>query len=518
MADSIQASSDDVGAPADPLAGDWSEGLQGPARALDIPAPKLISLEGQPVETRRPTMVPAVQALSEEVETPDGWGAVGEDPLQSEPPPPLPAVMVAPEIHQEALAQDVTPTSHFAPDLTPSEPAPAFLPDVTPASPAPAFEAAEVVQEEVVDLLPEDEAEPAAISAEHQAAVQSEIETAEPIIEPEEAPVLELNAEDAEPAEDVPVWDQETAISKAPDWEAAAAPPAPAAAEPEAQPADWGSLSGSPDWSAPAAAAAATAASDDAWGTPVAPTGFAPDAAWGAAAPAGPAAEWTTPEAAAPAAEPWKTGAAGANTLAQMEGEPEPIPAEEGAAEKLFGSVPVGGSLAEESEDELPDAEEVEDPDLPVAVADEEDLPAAEVEDPDLPVAVEEPEPVGLMVPGEHRVTVHTRGGRTRRGTMKDVDLALAQYMLQPQGGGEDEAVYHAEVKAIFFMLPPGASPRRGGHGKVKVTFADGRSIEGERDGSEGEHGFFLVPSDAARTNTWRIYIARDATSEIREI
>jgi hypothetical protein len=516
MADSIQASTpspDDIGEPeADPLLGDWSEGLKGPAKATGIPLPKLISLEGQPLETRRPTVVAAAQVASEEVETPDGWGAVGEDPLQSEPPPPLASVMVAPEIHQEALLQDVTPASA----------SPAFLPDVTPASPTPVFETppetVDVVQEEVVDLLPEDEAEePAAISAEHQAAVQSEIETAEPIVEPE----------------DVPVWDQETAISKAPDWEAAAAPaeaaPSAPAAEPAAAEDAWGALGGGPDWPAPPAAATAT---DAAWGAPVAaPADVAQDGAWSIAAPAAAAAEaeWKAPEAATEAeewkapeapkaeAEPWKTSNAGANTLAQLEGEAEPIPAEEGAAEKLFGTVPVGGSLAEESEDELPDAEEVEDPDLPVAVP-EEDLPNAEVEDPDLPVAVEEPEPVGLLVPGEHRVAVHTRGGRTRRGVMKDVDLSLAQFTLQPQGGGEDEPVYHAEVKAIFFMLPPGASPRPGGHGKVKVTFADGRSIDGERDGEEGEHGFFLVPSDAARTNTWRIYIARDATAEIRNL
>src|ERR1700679_1027063 len=103
MADSIQAptpSPDDIGEPeADPLLGDWSEGLKGPAEATGIPLPKLISLEGQPLETRRPTVVAAAQVASEEVETPDGWGAVGEDPLQSEPPPPLASVMVAPEIH-----------------------------------------------------------------------------------------------------------------------------------------------------------------------------------------------------------------------------------------------------------------------------------------------------------------------------------------------------------------------------------------------------------------------------------
>jgi hypothetical protein len=73
-------------------------------------------------------------------------------------------------------------------------------------------------------------------------------------------------------------------------------------------------------------------------------------------------------------------------------------------------------------------------------------------------------------------------------------------------------------VKAIFFMLPPGGAPRPGGHGRVKVTFSDGRSIEGERDGEEGPQGFFIVPADAARTNTWRIYVAREACSEIKDL
>jgi len=49
------------------------------------------------------------------------------------------------------------------------------------------------------------------------------------------------------------------------------------------------------------------------------------------------------------------------------------------------------------------------------------------------------------------------------------------------------------------------------------VTFADGRVIEGTREGAEAKHGFFLIPTDAARTNTRRIYVARDATSEIEE-
>ena len=86
-----------------------------------------------------------------------------------------------------------------------------------------------------------------------------------------------------------------------------------------------------------------------------------------------------------------------------------------------------------------------------------------------------------------------------------------------PQGGAAPEAVYHAEVKAIFFMLAAGETPQPANGAKVRVTFADGRSIEGKRDGGEGKHGFFLVPSDAARTNTRRIYVARDAISDLKD-
>jgi hypothetical protein len=45
----------------------------------------------------------------------------------------------------------------------------------------------------------------------------------------------------------------------------------------------------------------------------------------------------------------------------------------------------------------------------------------------------------------------------------------------------------------------------------------DGRTIEGARDGAEDASGFFLVPSDASRTTTRRIFVAREATQEIRE-
>jgi hypothetical protein len=126
--------------------------------------------------------------------------------------------------------------------------------------------------------------------------------------------------------------------------------------------------------------------------------------------------------------------------------------------------------------------------------------------------------PATTVVSGEHRVAIHTRGGQTRRGSVTDLDLGRPQFPLQPQGGGSTEVVPHAEVKAIFFMLAPGEPPVAPDGGKVRVTFADGRSIEGRRDGSEGPQGFFLVPVDAQKTNTKRIYVARAAVAHLTDL
>ena len=78
--------------------------------------------------------------------------------------------------------------------------------------------------------------------------------------------------------------------------------------------------------------------------------------------------------------------------------------------------------------------------------------------------------------------------------------------------------IEHDEVKAIFFMLAPGEKAEAGPGQGVRVTFSDGRSIEGHRQPDESREGFFLVPLDAQRTNTRRIYVARDAVSEIVDL
>ena len=49
-------------------------------------------------------------------------------------------------------------------------------------------------------------------------------------------------------------------------------------------------------------------------------------------------------------------------------------------------------------------------------------------------------------------------------------------------------------------MLAPGERSHRGDGAHVRITFIDGRTIEGERDGIDAREGFFIVPADAART------------------
>ena len=324
------------------------------------------------------------------------------------------------------------------------------------------------------------------------------------------------------PADPHPAWTAPAEVA-APHWSAAAPeadwqqPQQPAAAPAwgaAAPAADWGAVSSGPDWSA-APAAAAGSVPHDGWG---APPPAAAESGWSMKPAPSPQAEWTAPPAEPPAKPTWNTPGAGASTYDQLDAPPD-VEVSKDAQSALFAPLQHGESL---SGDDEPTVYIEEDPDLPVAVIEEELEPAP------LDAILEEPAqaaaPLGhmqtvavgsLAVVGEHRVAVHTRGGRTRRGVVKDIDLAKSQFGLQPQGGGADEAVYHAEVKAIFFMMSPGEKPRAGQGSKVRITFADGRTIDGQRDGGEGKHGFFLVPADAARTNTRRIYVAREAAAEI---
>jgi small nuclear ribonucleoprotein (snRNP)-like protein len=444
----------------DPLAGDWSEGLPGPLRALAVQKPQTLALEGL-------AQAPAAVAA------PPAWETATSDPLHSAPPPAEPPLMPS-----ETLGQDA-PTPWSEPLAQPAEPV-AWL------APPPSTDQSS----QALWPLP------------------------------------------SEPAQE---WQPQAA---APDFDTAQTPQA--ASLPDAPPADWSTLSSGPDWSAPPEPAPAP----DAWAVPppsqagpdwlATPAEPPPEAVSEAEAPEAAATEWIAPSASepeadwspppsAPAAAPaWNAPAVGPSALEQLDSEPpEPEP---GAAEKLFGSVPAGGSLSGDDDVAGPD---VAGPDV---LADSEDVltPLDPHDDPDLPVALDDAEPPSmplaalrpatadaLEVSGEHRVAVHTRGGRTLRGTVRDVNLSRPQFALQPQGGGSTETIYHSDVKVIFFMLPPGEKVKAAEGGHVRVKLSDGRIIEGGRDGADARHGFFLVPGDAARTNTRRIYVARDAADEI---
>ncbi|HET7788418.1 MAG TPA: hypothetical protein VFL36_20765 [Myxococcales bacterium] len=474
-----------AGTTSDPLAGDWSEGLPGPLRALAVQKPRVLAMEG-------------VQAPAEAVAAPAAWETATADPLHSAPPPAEPRPLEA-----EAPAGDA-PTPWSEPVAQPAEPV--------------EWEAATANAWK----LPAEgtgETRPAPPEAVSEAGEASWLAPPPSTGQSEEAlwPV---------PSDPVQEWEPQAA---APESEAAPAPQA--AALPDAPAPDWSTLSSGPDWSAPPAPAPVP----DAWAMP-AQSGSAPE--W-LATPAGPqvsdpqapdsATEWSAPSASdaesewsppppAPAAAPaWNAPAVGASALEQLDSEPpEPEP---GAAAKLFGSVPAGGSLS--GDDDVP---------APEVLADSEEVltPLDPHDDPDLPVALDVAEPAAtqlaalrpataeaLRISGEHRVAVHTRGGRTLRGTVRDVDLSKPQFALQPQGGGSTETIYHSDVKVIFFMLPPGEKVKAAEGGHVRVKLSDGRVIEGGRDGADARHGFFLVPGDAARTNTRRIYVARDAAEEI---
>jgi len=549
---------------ADPLACDWSEGLPGPLRPHGIPQPKLLSLNGA-IDAPPTASAPDESTQAEvavETQQPPGMIFDAEEvlrtPLTDDAPEPPPAEEAAPTL---PAPSDPAPPADVAPPplaagstLPPPADPPAPLPQVPAGSgqaqddgPTPWSEPVEIAEapmDATWEAAPPVPSSDSAAVAEPALAVPAEMTGWEtPVPAPE--PAASEDAWTTTPSDPTPApdetWSTVPAAERVQEWQ----PEAPdadferastpeAGALPTDGAADWSSLRSGPDW---AAAVASAEPAIDAWGaappapaqsewTPAAPAPEpqAPSAA-DAVAPdwsAPPAEESRTPAGPAPA---WNAPAVGASALEQLESEPpEPEP---GAAKELFGTVPTGGMLAGDDDDpgpplDLDSPEEVlrplaidhEDPDLPAAV----DEPARQANKRAQPLAAFKPTGLGaLEVPGEHRVAVHTRGGRTLRGTLRDVDLSKSQFPLVPQGGGEPETIYHSDVKAVFFMLAPGEKGQAGDGAKVRVTFADGRSIEGIRDGADAKHGFFLVPLDAARTNIRRIYVAREAISDVKE-
>jgi hypothetical protein len=118
------------------------------------------------------------------------------------------------------------------------------------------------------------------------------------------------------------------------------------------------------------------------------------------------------------------------------------------------------------------------------------------------------------FVEGDHRVVVHTLEGQVHRGTVHDLDL-LDDALSVAQPDGRSVRVPTRRVKAVFFVLAPGAQPPKPRGERVQVTFRDGRQVVGySEDHAAGEPGFFVVLSDA-RTNTARVYVYRGGIQSI---
>ncbi len=120
------------------------------------------------------------------------------------------------------------------------------------------------------------------------------------------------------------------------------------------------------------------------------------------------------------------------------------------------------------------------------------------------------------FVAGEHRVVVHLIDGQVKRGTVQDLDLTAGTVPLQSAPGVVDN-IATDRLKAIFFMLAPGAPKTAPGGQKIRLTLQDGREVVGFSDDFKtGTPGFFLRPADE-RTNTARIFVPRWSVYSIDE-
>jgi hypothetical protein len=511
--DERQPSSEGTSRTRGALDGDWSEGVPGPAYAHGLPSPEALGLPAE----REATAPVAVATVAREapvepaVEAPADWGVAAD---QAAEPPPAEA-----EVEVEVAAEDDFPvTLSEADEIHEETTAPI---DLTPAEES-AFEAEPI----------EVEAEPSDVEV---LRTEVEVRTADPTPPPpppEAASAEWLAHPDAAAADTTATasWEEATYAGESTLESAFAAAEA-------AQASGAGSeFAAGPAFTAPGAL--------DAWGEPTVPAPSASseiepwavpvDTPWDGSSPLADEAQ-RAPEIATPDSvgelteEPPEpdVGQGAALELASPDAvseltEEPPEPDWATGPRELFSPLAKGETLADDGSapafepgrttpqrlELVRGPDTLEDPDLLMPVEDA---------TPPMGVTPLEPGPAPI-VPGEQRVAIHTRAGQTKRGTVIDLDLSQPHIPLEPQGGGSTETIDHGEVKAIFFMLAPGEKAEPGLGQAVRVTFSDGRAIEGHRDGDESRDGFFLVPLDAQRTNTRRIYVARDAVAEIVDL
>ena len=118
---------------------------------------------------------------------------------------------------------------------------------------------------------------------------------------------------------------------------------------------------------------------------------------------------------------------------------------------------------------------------------------------------------------GPRRVTVHFKDGFNRRGTMRELEPAAAQFHLEPKPNTNEqpERFDALALKAIFVMLPRGNSyPTKTGT-QCKITMIDGRSLEGFTDDYDpSQYAFTLLPK-TDRGNIERVLVFLDAIKNI---
>jgi hypothetical protein len=351
-------------------------------------------------------------------------------------------------------------------------------------------------------------------------------------------------------------WSEPAAPAPADDW-SQPAPPAPAAwAAPAAPSVAAGWAAATPSWNAPAPAptAAWNAPAPAAWSEPLPP---ATTPSWTAPAPA---AGWQ-PRATPPAANDWMEPAAPGGWSAEPPAWNAPAPADEWAAEPATNEPPSWlepVAVEQTGRTDLhaaPYPAAVDEPEMIVAPASEFlaeaaaqsgwsgeaggwQAPAAE---PDWQAAAQaaasgwdsqaatEPalapvagwgaiaapmQPLPIVLPGEYRVVLHTLEGGVKRGIATDIDLASdAVGLSQGPGLPAAEIIPFSRAKALFFMLQPGERPAVADGRRVKVTFVDGRQVEGVL-GEEMGPGFFLLPTEA-RTSTARVFVLSHAVRSV---
>lgn len=316
---------------------------------------------------------------------------------------------------------------------------------------------------------------------------------------------------------DSAAWAQQPAQAEAPPDPAWTAEPT-GWQEPGPAPADAWSAAPAPAWTTPAPVA-------EEWGAPAAPAPAwnAPAAQDWSALPAAPAApawnapaaqDWSAPAAAAPSGgtPDWMTPIA--DTVNGVPGHDEAAPApDDGPPMELASASEFLAHAAAANNWEAPQAASWQQPAPTAAWGDAAPAWNALPEPAAAAWGAPAPEP-SLVLPGEHRVVVHTLEGGVKRGLAANVDLAGESVGLA-QGPGQPplDFVPFSRTKAVFFMLQPGEKPQVATGRRVKVTFVDGRQVEGIL-GEEIGQGFFLLPTEA-RTSTARVYVLSHAVRSV---